>query len=398
MVPRIPNLTVGLVAALLLGLACAAPPTQGLSTRPAGSDSNARRAKAGASKLHNTPSIASATKMAAARMKRMQKTPSPGTTMARGSTRAHSEAKGLRAAVGRNLKRSDFKAQMRKTIERSGVVETAQALRRTGVTMTQALTDIFIAYDTDARRAQLQLGPLQGNTEQKAKCKALGWALVSVYFDMASGEDVRYNEGCSEEDLWLSGIGHPNCDQNGCQDKCYKYARTADMQIDWSVGNPMQDAACWTKAGFDDYCSASDTAKCKYNGTKARGTHGTTGAKSWLVAGNTTHTGGPGFYDMAADILWEYQGQIHDSCQVVLFYDFGEVASTKDGTCNTGSYTDDQKFGDSKQYPKLCSTTPEKTRIKNTDLMQIFAGSYELYAASSSIVQNYPKKLPSRNG
>ena len=150
MVPRIPNLTVGLVAALLLGLACAAPPTQGLSTRPAGSDSNARRAKAGASKLHNTPSIASATKMAAARMKRMQKTPSPGTTMARGSTRAHSEAKGLRAAVGRHLKRSDFKAQMRKTIERSGVVETAQALRRTGVTMTQALTDIFIAYDTDA--------------------------------------------------------------------------------------------------------------------------------------------------------------------------------------------------------------------------------------------------------
>ena len=377
MVPRIPNLTVGLVAALLLGLACAAPPTQGLSTRPAGSDSNARRAKAGASKLHNTPSIASATKMAAARMKRMQKTPSPGTTMARGSTRAHSEAKGLRAAVGRNLKRSDFKAQMRKTIERSGVVETAQALRRNGVTMTQALTDIFIAYDTDARRAQLQLGLLQGNTEQKAKCKALGWALVSVYFDMASGEDVRYNEGCSEEDLWSSGIGFPDCDENGCTDKCEKFVRTADMEIDWSASDPWYEAPCWTKSGFDDYCSASDTAKCKYNGTKARGTHGTTGAKSWLVAGNTTHTGGPGFYDMAADILWEYQGQIHDSCQVVLFYDFGDEAADKSGTCDTGSYTDAQKFGDNTPYPKLCSTANGGTSESNNDgTVRLLESSY----------------------
>ena len=33
-------------------------------------------------------------------------------------------------------------------------------------------------------------------------------------------------------------------------------------------------------------------------------------------------------------------------------------------------------------------------QIQNTNLMQIFVGSYELYAASSSIVQNYPKKLP----
>ena len=354
----------GLVSALVLGLACAAPPTPGLSTRPAVSDSNARRAKAGASKLHNTPSIASATKMAAARMKQMQKKPSPGTTMARGSTRAHSEAKGLRAAVGRHLKRSDFKAQMRKTIERSGVVETAQALRRNGVTMTQALTDIFIAYDTDARRAQLQLGPLQGTNEQKAKCKALGWALVSVYFDMASGEDVRYNEGCSEEDLWSSGIGFPECNENGCTDKCEKFARTADMEIDWSASNPWYEAPCWTKSGFDDYCSASDTAKCKYNGTKARGTHGTTGAKSWLVAGNTTHTGGPGFYDMAADILWEYQGQIHDSCQVVLFYDFGEVAGGLTGGTCAASYSDPDKFGNNKTYPKLCSTsTSERTSV-----------------------------------
>jgi len=181
--------------------------------------------------------------------------------------------------------------------------------------------------------------------------------------------------------LWLSGIGHPNCDQNGCQDKCYKYARTADMQIDWTVGNPMQDAACWTKAGFDDYCSASDTAKCKYNGTKARGTHGTTGAKSWLVAGNTTHTGGPGFYDIAADILWEYQGQIHDSCQVVLFYDFGEEAANKPNTtCHTGSYTDAQKFGDAHtEYPKLCSTTSEKTsasQSSNDGTVRLLESSY----------------------
>ena len=166
-------LSAGLAAVLLLALASAAPPARppakvavnAAGSPAAGGSARVHRAARGAVK--GAPSLAGATKMAAARMKQMQKTPSPGTTMARGSTRAHSEAKGLRAAVGRHLKRSDFKAQMRKTIERSGVVETAQALRRNGVTMTQALTDIFIAYDTDARRAQLQLGPLQGSTEQK---------------------------------------------------------------------------------------------------------------------------------------------------------------------------------------------------------------------------------------
>ena len=79
--PSVPTPMAGLMAALLLGLAWAAPPAQGRSATPA--------------TLQNTPSIES-----------------------------------LRAAVQKHRKRGAFTAQRRKTTERSGVVETAETLRR----------------------------------------------------------------------------------------------------------------------------------------------------------------------------------------------------------------------------------------------------------------------------
>jgi hypothetical protein len=79
--------------------------------------------------------------------------------------------------------------------------------------------------------AQLQLPALQGTDAQKDKCKRLGWALVGLYQDLATGEDIKYNEGCAEEDLWMTGIGY----EDPATEKvvCTKYKRTADMDINW---------------------------------------------------------------------------------------------------------------------------------------------------------------------
>lgn len=95
---------------------------------------------------------------------------------------------------------------------------------------------------------------------------------------------TQYNEGCSEDDLWMSGI--PDSDGD-----CYKQPRTADLELNWESAATV--AACWGNQEFSEYCSAADNAKCTYNGTKGRGT-AVGGPKSWYVAGNTTHTGGPG--------------------------------------------------------------------------------------------------------
>ena len=181
-------------------------------------------------------------------------------------------------------------ARMRKAIQKAApsVAQTAEALRRKGVTVTDTLTNTFISYDTDARRAQLQLPALQGTAEQKTKCKKLGWKLVSLYLDLATGEEVKYNEGCSDYDLWGSGVGYEEVDGSI---KCYKAARTPDMDINWNADNPFYPAPCWASKHFTDYCSATPSAKCTLNGTKGTGTG--TGTKSWYTTGNAA-TGGQG--------------------------------------------------------------------------------------------------------
>ena len=226
--------------------------------------------------------------------------------------------------------------------------------------MTNALKDAFIAYDTAARRQALGLGALQGTEEQKAMCKRLGWDVVELYFDMVTGEEVQvtndmvlrcglappsaltsglallqYNEGCSEDDLWATGV--PGYDERFDETKCAKLPRTPDMAFDWSV-DPVE-TACWGNAQFKDYCSRE--TKCTYNGTKGRGTVGT-GAKKWYDGSNFTHTGGKGtvarincvraapapappegncesdlpplgagFVETAAEVIWIYQGKLH---------------------------------------------------------------------------------------
>lgn len=200
---------------------------------------------------------------------------------------AHMRSAGF---LGQRIQKSRSAAKMRKAFEKTapGVVQTAEALRRKGITMTSTLTDTFVGYDTDARRARLQLSPLQGTDDQKDKCKRLGWSLVSLYLDMATGEEIKYNEGCSEDDLWMSGLGFE--DDSGAE-VCWKIKRRGDMDIDWSSSNPFYTGACWTTAQWGDYCSATSSAKCTLNGTKGTGT-ATSGTKSWYTGAATT--GGPG--------------------------------------------------------------------------------------------------------
>jgi len=283
------------------------------------------------------------------------------------------ERKTLRSSV----KHSHVITKMRKAFGQSGVAQTAEMLRsksahdtlengavlRAGLDnglATEGIKEAFIAYDTDARRAQLQIPAQQGTPAQKLKCTQLGWALIDLYFDMVTGEEVQYNEGCAEEDLWMTGISY----EDGSTVICEKFATTADLEIDWSVADPFQTTTCWSSAQFSDYCSVSTTSKCTLNGTKAKGTTNTASdPKTWHTTGDPK-TGGIGFFLKARDILWEYQGEIHDTCPVVMFYDFGVNASSSmggTGVCDTGSYGDTNMFGDSNLYPKLCSSTTEKT-------------------------------------
>lgn len=226
----------------------------------------------------------------------------------RRKAKALGEEKGLRSMLGHKIKKSDMMAKMRKAFAQSGVEQTAATLMRSksatavdhdgedaevrskGLSdgLSTAIKDAFIAYDTDARRNKLQLPALQGTDDQKSKCKSLGWALVELYMDILTGEEVVYNEGCSEEDLWMTGIGYedPN---DYTKSVCQKWARTADLAIDWS--KDIETVSCWGSAQFTDYCSANIDAKCNMNGTKGRGT-ATTGAKSWFTGASTT--GGSG--------------------------------------------------------------------------------------------------------
>jgi len=238
-----------------------------------------RRSRSGASRgSERITSLAAATKAAEAKMKDMKA--------------RRKASSGKPSLLGQHVKKGHHTAaKMRKVFEKAvpGVVQTAEALRRKGVTITSTLTTTFVGYDTDARRAQLQLPPLQGTDIQKEKCKRLGWALIGLYFDIATGEDVKYNEGCSEEDLWMTGIGYEDASGN---EKCEKVRRTPDMEFDWGASQTFYTAPCWTSSEFTDYCSASDSAKCTLNGTKGTGT-ATSGTKSWYVAGNA-NTGGKG--------------------------------------------------------------------------------------------------------
>ena len=72
-----------------------------------------------------------------------------------------------------------------------------------------------------------------------------------------------------------------------------------------------------------------------------------------------------GFYSKADLLVWDYQGSIHDSCQVVLFWDEGETgswAAPNTNLCNSpaATYQDSDKFGDAKDYPLMCSAATEK--------------------------------------
>ena len=191
-------------------------------------------------------------------------------------------------ASGRLKNRSA--ANLRKAIQKAapGVAQTAEALRRKGINSNSAIIDIFVAYDTPARRSRLQLPALNGTAAQIDKCKRLGWALVGLYQDLSTGEDIKYNEGCSEDDLWLTGIG-----EDDGLDTCEKMRRTADQDINWDLDESQlwYRAPCWGSKEFKDYCSETATAKCTLNGTKGTGTTGTV-TKSWYT-GTGTSTGSP---------------------------------------------------------------------------------------------------------
>lgn len=92
-----------------------------------------------------------------------------------------------------------------------------------------------MAYDTTARRGQLKLSQIPGTSAQVQQCKALGWALVELYFDFEAGEDVVYNEGCSEEDLWSTGLGFDEYDEDKDEwiTLCEKLPRNPDMSYNW---------------------------------------------------------------------------------------------------------------------------------------------------------------------
>jgi hypothetical protein len=187
--------------------------------------------------------------------------------------------KALRANVGKQVKKSQSMSSLRKAFVQSGAVQAAEMLRRQwdniphdnedaalragGGKQVNTGSDIitrFKAYDTTARRAALKLSPAPDD-----KCKSLGWALVQLYVDFASGEDVVYNTGCSEDDLWFTGIGFEDDAKPGSS-SCQTNPRNADLSPNWAAD--PKTTSCWSKDDFKHYCSADSTARCALNGTK----------------------------------------------------------------------------------------------------------------------------------
>jgi len=102
-----------------------------------------------------------------------------------------------------------------------------------------------------------------------------------------------YNEGCSEEELWLSGIGFDvPSDAAEASSGCFKAARNADMSIDWD--RDIYEAPCWDSGGFTDCCAQTAAAECSFNGNKGKGTSGEGATSRWYDGVNQTHRGGPG--------------------------------------------------------------------------------------------------------
>jgi hypothetical protein len=105
------------------------------------------------------------------------------------------------------IKKSHAAAALRQTLKKSGLDQLngeAKADRRAWTPVTDTMTNKFVALDTTARRAALGLPALGGTLQQQAKCKELGWALVSLYLDMNTGNEVSdsvlITEHCSALD------------------------------------------------------------------------------------------------------------------------------------------------------------------------------------------------------
>jgi flavin-binding protein dodecin len=115
----------------------------------------------------------------------------------------------LRKSVKNQISKSQSMASLRQSFKQSGVEQAAVMLRRkkdrsdslsdkadlrAWTEVTQNLKANFIAYDdvNGTRRAQLQLPRNQGTASEQQKCRELGWAVVGLYMDMKTGEDVSH--------------------------------------------------------------------------------------------------------------------------------------------------------------------------------------------------------------
>ena len=112
----------------------------------------------------------------------------------------------LRKSMATQIKKSHAAAALRQTLKKSGLDQAAAMLshrdslngeakadRRAWSPVTETMTSKFVALDTTERRAALGLPALGGTLQQQAKCKELGWALVSLYLDMNTGNEVSHS-------------------------------------------------------------------------------------------------------------------------------------------------------------------------------------------------------------
>ncbi len=112
----------------------------------------------------------------------------------------------LRKSMATQIKKSHAAAALRQTLKKSGLDQAAAMLRHTDrlngeakadrrdwTPVNETMISKFVALDTTARRAALGLPALGGTQQQQAKCKELGWALVSLYLDMNTGNEVSHS-------------------------------------------------------------------------------------------------------------------------------------------------------------------------------------------------------------
>ena len=113
----------------------------------------------------------------------------------------------LRKSTATQIKKSHAAAALRQTLKKSGLDQAAAMLRqktdslngeakagrRTWTPVTNTMTTTFVALDTTARRAALTGAGCVAGSWGQAKCKELGWALVSLYLDMNTGNEVSHS-------------------------------------------------------------------------------------------------------------------------------------------------------------------------------------------------------------